>query len=78
MDAVRIFADARGFREEANRARKLARKTSGRLQSELYQIAVLYEKIADGNDPDRRPPIVGSAPPKMKELVRFSAAWRSE
>ena len=47
-----VFAEARGFKAEADRARALARTTSGRLQGELHQIAALYERIADGKDPD--------------------------
>jgi hypothetical protein len=47
---LRVFADARGYREEAMRARKLADKTCGRLNSELLEIATLYDRLADGKD----------------------------
>lgn len=47
-----VFADARGHREEATRARKLAETASGQLQGELLEIAALYEVLADGKDPD--------------------------
>lgn len=78
VELVRVFADARGFREEANRARALASKMSGRLQGELHQIAALYEQIADGKHPDHLAPMFRFAPPKMKQLARFSAAWPEE
>jgi hypothetical protein len=53
MDALhQIFADARGYRKEAVRARKLAETARGQLQGELLDIATLYEVLADGKDPD--------------------------
>ena len=77
-DVIQVFAEARGFREEANRARALARTTRGRLRGELDQIAVLYERIADGRDPDHLAPLFRTAPAKLKQLRRFSAAWPDE
>jgi hypothetical protein len=76
-ELVEIFADARGLRAEASRARKLADASSGRLKGELYQLAMLYERIADGKDPDRS---MRGAPrsgaPKLSQLARFfSAGW---
>jgi hypothetical protein len=47
---LQVFADARGYREEATRARKLAEKACGRLNSELLEIATLYDHLADGKD----------------------------
>jgi hypothetical protein len=47
---LRVFADARGYREEAIRARKLAETTYGKLNSELLEIATLYDRFADGKD----------------------------
>jgi hypothetical protein len=70
-----IFAEARGFKAEADRARTLARTTSGRLRGELHQIAALYERIADGKDPDRLAPLFRARSPNMKQIRRFSAAW---
>jgi hypothetical protein len=75
LESVLVFAEARGFREEANRARALARTTSGRLQGELHQIAALYERIADGKDPDYLAPLLRVRSPKLKQIRRFSAAW---
>jgi hypothetical protein len=50
-----LFADARGHREEAKRARQVAATASGHLQSELLAIAALYDLLADGKDhPDER------------------------
>jgi hypothetical protein len=52
-----LFADARGHREEAKRARKVAATASGQLQSELLAIAALYDLLADGKDhPDEDEP----------------------
>jgi hypothetical protein len=45
-----IFADAKGHRAEAERARQLARSTEEPLQSELLRIAELYDQLADGKD----------------------------
>jgi hypothetical protein len=49
---LQVFADAKGHRGEAVRARKLAEAAHGQLQSELLEIAALYECLADGKDPD--------------------------
>jgi hypothetical protein len=73
--ATWVFAEARGFKAEADRARALARTTSGRLQGELHQIAALYERIADGKDPDYLAPRFRRRSPKMKQIRRFSAEW---
>jgi len=70
-----VFDEARGFKAEAGRARALARRTSGRLRGELHQIAALYERIADGKDPDRVTPLFRARSPKMQQIRRFSAAW---
>jgi len=51
---------------------------SDHLQNELQQIAVLYEQIADGKDPDHLAIISRAATPKMKQLARFSTAWPDE
>jgi hypothetical protein len=48
VELVRVFAEARALREEAERARRLARTTSSRLPDGLHQIAVLYDKLVDG------------------------------
>jgi hypothetical protein len=76
--ATWVFAEARGFKAEADRARALARTTSGRLQGELHQIAALYERIADGKDPDYLAPIFRRCSPKMKQIRRFSTEWPDE
>ena len=76
--ATWVFAEARGFKAEADRARALARTTSGRLQGELHQIAALYERIADGKDPDYLAPIFRRRSPKMKQIRRFSTEWPDE
>jgi hypothetical protein len=76
--ATWVFAEARGFKAEADRARALARTTSGTLQGELHQIAALYERIADGKDPDYLTPIFRRRSPKMKQIRRFSAEWPNE
>jgi hypothetical protein len=74
MNALhQLFADARGYRDEAKRARKFAETASGQLQSELLAIAALYDLLADGKDPDEdergpRPMVPGPA--------RRSATWR--
>jgi hypothetical protein len=47
---LRVFADARGYWKEAIRARKLAETTYGKLNSELLEIATLYDRFADGKD----------------------------
>jgi hypothetical protein len=73
-----VFAEARGFKAEADRARTLARTTSGRLQGELHQIAALYERIADGNDPDYLAPKFRGRSPKMQQIRRFYASWPDE
>jgi len=57
---LEVFANARGLREEAARARKLAETADGRLQSELLEIATLYERLADGKDPDQIGQLHGS------------------
>jgi len=49
---LRVFSDARGHREDAERARKLAETASGQLQSELLELAAQYDLLADGIDPD--------------------------
>jgi hypothetical protein len=74
-EALLVFAEARGFKAEADRARALARRTSGRLQGELHQIAALYERIADGKDPDRFTPLFRARSPKMRQIKRFYADW---
>jgi hypothetical protein len=76
--ATWFFAEARGFKAEADRARALARTTSGRLQGELHQIAALYERIADGKDPDYLAPIFRQRSPRMKQIKRLYAAWPEE
>jgi hypothetical protein len=78
LGATWVFAEARGFKAEANRARALARTTSGRLQGELHQIAALYERIADGKDPDHLAPIFRRRSPKLKQFRRFYAGWPDE
>jgi hypothetical protein len=78
VEPVLVFAEARGFRAEAERARALAHATSGRLQGELHQIAALYERIADGKDPDRLVLTSRARPPQLKQIRRFSAAWPDE
>ena len=70
-----VFAEARGFKAEADRARALACTTSGRLQGELHQIAALYERIADGKDPDRLTPLYRARSPRMQQIRRFSGTW---
>lgn len=50
---LQLFADARGHREEAKRARKVAETASGQLQIELLAIATLYDLLADGKDPTK-------------------------
>ena len=47
------IADARGYREEALRARKLADISFGQLRGESLEIAALYEILAVGRDPDQ-------------------------
>jgi hypothetical protein len=76
-ELIQVLAAARGFREEATRARQLAGSTSGRLQGELHQIAAMYDKIADNGDPDHFvPPASRRAnPPRLKQLARFRVAW---
>jgi hypothetical protein len=78
VELVRVFAEARAFREEAERARRLASTTSGQLQGELHQIAALYDKLADGkHDPENpgRHTAFRATPPRLKQLARFLAAW---
>jgi len=75
LGASWVFAEARGFKAEADRARALARTTSGHLQGELHQIAALYERIADGKDPDYLAPIFRRRSPKMTQIRRFCASW---
>ena len=77
VEPVRVFAEARAFREEAERARGLAGTTSGRLRRELHQIAALYDKLADGRDPENlaRHTTVSVTPPRLKRLARFLTAW---
>jgi hypothetical protein len=49
MDALlTVFANARGYRHEADRARALAGAASGQLRRELQEIAALYDRLADG------------------------------
>jgi hypothetical protein len=48
-----VFANARGYREEATRARKLAETACGQLQSKLLEIAALYEVLAAVKIPTR-------------------------
>jgi hypothetical protein len=70
---LQLFADARGHREEAKRARKVAETASGQLQIELLAIAALYDLLADGKNPhedERRPGLMGPAP------TRQPPAWR--
>jgi hypothetical protein len=79
MDALlTVFANARGYRHEADRARALAGAASGQLRRELREIAALYDRLADGmTDPTaststfERPAsdIAASA------FVRFRAPW---
>jgi hypothetical protein len=78
LGASWVFAEARGFKSEADRARALARTTSGRLQGELHQIAALYERIADGKDPDYFAPKFRRHSPKMQQIRRFYAGWPDE
>jgi hypothetical protein len=47
---LQVFADARGYRWEAERARKLAQAAHGHLKNELLEIAALYDCLADGKD----------------------------
>jgi hypothetical protein len=78
VELVRVLAEARAFREEAERARRLASTTSGRLQGELHQIAALYDKLADGKDDPENPlrhTTFCATPPRLKQLARFLAAW---
>ena len=77
VELMRVFAETRAFREEAERARRLASTTSGRLQGELHQIAALYDKLADGKDPENpvRHTTFRATPPRLKQLARFLAAW---
>jgi hypothetical protein len=76
-DLTKVFADAHGFRQEAERARRLASETTGGLQGELHRIAALYERIADGKDPEnyhgRR--LASRTTSRLKQLARFSDAW---
>jgi hypothetical protein len=76
--ATWVFAEARGFKAEADRARALARTASGHLQGELHRIVPLYERIADCKDPDYLAPIFRRRSPKMKQISRFCAAWPEE
>ena len=53
MNALhQVFADARGYRDESIRTRKLAETSFGALQGELLEIDALYELLAGGIDPD--------------------------
>jgi hypothetical protein len=77
---LQIFADARGHREEARRARKLADVASGQLQNELQEIAALYELLADGKaEPDaaHSPALVGNVLKSRagNPLDRFMRPW---
>lgn len=53
----KISSDARTFKEEAERAHRLASSTPGHLQGELLEIGALYELLAACNDPERQMPI---------------------
>jgi hypothetical protein len=67
-----------GFREEAERARRLAAATTGLLRGELHRIAALYERLADGKDPEIHPArrvASRTTSPTTKRLARFSDAW---
>jgi hypothetical protein len=78
VDLVQVFSEARALREEAARARKLASTTSGRLQGELHQIASLYDRIADGKNPENPVRHVACAPTphRLKQLARFeTGVW---
>jgi hypothetical protein len=49
MDTLtKVFAEARGYRDDAKRARRLAERAHGKLQNELLDIAALYDRLADG------------------------------
>jgi hypothetical protein len=58
---LEVFADAQGLREEAARARNIAETACGTLQSELLEIAALYDHLADGRDPNENGQSHGSA-----------------
>lgn len=77
VELVQVFAEARALRKEAERARRLAGTTSGRLQGELHQIATLYDKLADGKNPENpvRRAAVPVTLPRLKRLSRFTTAW---
>jgi len=47
---LNISADAQGHRQEAKRARELAKVAAGKLQDELLEIAALYDRLADGRN----------------------------
>jgi hypothetical protein len=77
-DLAQVFSEARAFREQAERARKLAGTTSSRLQGELYQSASLYDKLADGKDSESTTRHVAfpRPPHRLKQLAHFeNAAW---
>jgi hypothetical protein len=78
VELMQIFAEARAFRDEAARARKLAGTTSGRLQGELHQIAALYDRLADGKDPESpsRHIALPLTADRLTQLARFeTTAW---
>jgi hypothetical protein len=75
-----IFADALGHRKEAKRARDLASAATGKLQSELLEIALLYDRLADGHDNSALPerPAVSMATmagANTQAIARFKGPW---
>jgi hypothetical protein len=69
---LQLFADARGHREEAKRARNVAETASGQLQWELLAIAALYDLLADGKNPDEDEPGPATAPVPARQ----PSTWR--
>jgi hypothetical protein len=47
-------------------------------KANFIKIAALYERIADGKDPDYLAPIFRRRSPRMKQIRRFSAEWPDE
>jgi len=75
-ELAKIFWDARAFREEAERARRLASAASGQLQGDLLEIGALYELLAAGKDPEHMSSTPSRpAQPQTGRLARFVGSW---
>jgi hypothetical protein len=79
MDALlTVFANARGYRHEADRARALAGAASGHLRHELQEIATLYDRLADGKADRAASTSAIDRPPNdiaARAFARFRATW---